>query len=53
MSDPCKEWVETYAPNIPQITVTQSSAGIVEVAKSITVEATVPFYQYDGSRLPF
>lgn len=53
MGDPCKEWAETYAPNIPQITVAQSSAGIVEVAKSITTEAAVPFYQYDGSRLPF
>ena len=53
MGDPCKEWMETYAPNIPQIPVTQSSAGVVEVAKNLTLYATVPFYQYDGSKLLF
>ncbi|EDR12976.1 uncharacterized protein LACBIDRAFT_312065 [Laccaria bicolor S238N-H82] len=53
LGDEIKEWMETYAKNSPQITTAQSSAGILAVAKKVTIDSTASFYNYDGSKLPF
>ena len=41
------------AKNVPQITTAHSSAGVVAIAKKVTIDSTASFYNYDGSKLPF
>ena len=40
-----------FAKKFPQITTAHSSAGVVAVAKKVTIDSTASFYNYDGSKL--
>jgi hypothetical protein len=46
-------WVEKNPGSMESITVEESAAGVVNVLKSLDIEATGSFYNYDGSILPW
>ena len=45
--------MEMCTKNVTQTTTAQSSAGVVAVAKNVTIDSTASFYNYDGSKIPF
>ncbi|KAF9009550.1 hypothetical protein BDQ17DRAFT_1235454 [Cyathus striatus] len=53
IGDGIAEWMHKNAPSVPQITPTESTEGLINVAKSVTLESTTSFYNYDGTPLPW
>ena len=44
-------WIQERSPGAKPITVEESAAGVVKVSLEAKLEASVPFVNYDGTRL--
>ena len=41
------------APQVSQLEVEESAAGVVKVSEAVTLEKTAQFWDYDGTTLPW
>lgn len=53
IGDALLEWMGKNAPQVPQLEVGESAAGVVKVAEILTLEKTAEFWNYDGTTLPW
>ncbi|KPM34770.1 hypothetical protein AK830_g11801 [Neonectria ditissima] len=46
-------WMETYAPQVPSLTVAESAAGCINVLNGVKPEDNGLYFSHDGTKLPW
>lgn len=53
IGDALLQWMDKNAPQVSQLGVEESAAGVVKVSEALVLEKTGEFWNYDGTTLPW